>query len=332
MRSWFLFLVLSSILAPLKLSAQEGLFDHDKTRFKLTGKHLEIGDQCDKCHKPGSDVLPVKPPQKARVFVFEGANRGFCENCHVNEHKDMFHSKFSAKPCGSCHNTETFQKLKSFDHDETSFELKGKHRQVKCAECHEDTDDKYKTPPRNFKGDYRFPEIKTKNCAACHDDVHKGANGSNCMKCHNENGWKAASEFHKNFLLQGVHLQLECKSCHVGNRILHGSSSDCSTCHVKEDPHHGQLPRCQECHLQNFWNHTRFDHNMSQFPLRGAHRVTECRACHNQGVYKGLPTQCQDCHFRDAATVASPNHGSARFSNCEVCHNVYSFQKATISP
>ncbi|HET9235795.1 MAG TPA: hypothetical protein VFO10_01010 [Oligoflexus sp.] len=305
-------------------------FDHSITRFKLTGRHEEIGKQCSECHKPSNLTLPTKPPRKGGKFMFEGANRGFCEECHINEHKDMFHSKFYNKPCGVCHTTEKFPKLKEFDHEETDFELKGKHKQVKCTECHKDTDEKFRTPPKNFKGKYLFPEIPKRNCQTCHKDVHKGSNGPLCTKCHNESGWKNASEYHKDFLLTGVHLQLDCKACHVNERILQGSSQECSQCHHEDDPHNGQLMPCQDCHTQNFWEQTRFDHNLTRFPLRGAHRVTECRACHNQGVYQGLPTDCRGCHAGDAARVIAPSHAQPNYFQCEQCHTVYQFPGAVI--
>lgn len=304
-------------------------FNHDRTRFKLTGAHQEIGKQCKECHKPSDITLPTKPPRKGNTYMFEGQSRGFCEECHVNEHKDMFKKEFSARPCSSCHTTETFQKRKEFDHSETEFEIKGKHKEVSCKECHKPTPARYKAEPQNRKGNYAFPEYKTKNCATCHRDVHNGSNGSNCKKCHNENGWKATGEFHKDFLLEGVHLQLDCKECHVNDRILHGSSQECSVCHMKEDPHHGQLFPCQECHTQNFWSQTRFDHNLSRFPLRGAHRITDCRACHNTGVYQGQPTECRSCHFQDAAGVTSPDHSQPRYFQCEQCHNEFNFSGAT---
>ncbi|MBC7532387.1 MAG: hypothetical protein H7318_12480 [Oligoflexus sp.] len=301
-------------------------FNHDITDFKLTGSHEKLAKQCVECHKPSKDiVLPTKPPKNGKQFIFPGQNKGYCENCHVNEHKDMFDAKFVNKPCVSCHTTQAFSPRKAFDHDSTGFELKLKHKQVKCAECHTPTKERFTQGKKDLKGKYNFPDLEAKNCASCHKDPHNGGNGTQCTKCHTEAGWKTAGDFHKDMELVGVHLLTDCKSCHSTGRTLKGSSQQCSTCHIKEDNHNGQLPMCSDCHLQNFWNQTKFDHNTTRFPLQGAHRVTECRACHNQGVYQGLPNDCRSCHFKDAEAVVMPDHKTVRYFQCERCHSTFSF-------
>lgn len=305
-------------------------FNHDQTGFKIDGAHLKIEKSCGECHKPSKEILlPTKPPKRGKQFIFPGESRGYCENCHVNEHKSMFDAKFSAQPCISCHNTKAFTPRKVFDHKETNFELKGKHRLVKCAECHTPTKERFTSGREGSKGRYDFPEMKTKDCAACHTDPHKGANGAKCSTCHTEIGWKAVSggggDFHRNMELVGVHLLTDCKSCHSPGRMLKGSSQECSACHIQDDNHNGQLPRCGDCHLQNFWTQTKFDHNITRFPLQGAHRITDCRSCHNQGIYQGLPTDCRSCHLKDAEAVVTPDHKTPRFFPCERCHNSFNF-------
>lgn len=305
-------------------------FNHDKTRFKLTGRHAKIEKNCGACHKPSSKVvLLTKPPRRGNQYVFPGEKRGFCDNCHVNQHKDMFKPRFYRQPCYECHTTSTFEKRKFFNHNSTDFALRYKHKRVNCRECHVPTRKRYRTKPFHRKGKYQFPEIDRLDCAACHEDVHKGANGPNCSRCHTERGWKFADEFHKDFTLTGVHLNLGCDQCHINNRMLRGSSEDCMLCHVEDDIHHGSLPNCKECHTQTFWEATTFNHNMTLFPLQGAHRLTDCRACHNQGVYQGQPLDCQSCHFKDALLVIDPDHANPRFQDCKLCHNPFSFKGAT---
>ncbi|MBC7659320.1 MAG: hypothetical protein H7249_06390 [Chitinophagaceae bacterium] len=306
-------------------------FNHDQTDFKLTGAHQKLGPKCIECHKPSNDlILPTKPPKKGKQFMFPGENKGYCENCHVNQHKDMFDAKFVNKPCLSCHTTEAFTPLKAFDHDKTDFELKFKHKQVKCAECHTPTKDHFTEGKKGPKGRYNFPDLAAKNCASCHKDPHNGGNGPKCASCHTEAGWKTAGDFHKDMELVGVHLTMDCKACHSAGRTLRGTSQECSACHMKDDHHNGQLPICADCHLQNFWNQTHFDHNLTRFPLQGAHRVTDCRSCHNQGVYQGLPTDCRSCHHSEAERVAAPDHKNARFYQCDSCHSTFSFPGAVV--
>lgn len=302
------------------------IFNHNKnTRFKLTGRHASFKNNCFKCHVKTRKMLPTKPPKVAHKFVFAGAKKGFCENCHKNEHKDMFSAKFYRKPCGECHKTTRWRHLKDFDHRKTAFPLRYKHRKVDCKECHKPTSKRFKQGTKRRKGRYKFPALESKNCAMCHTDVHKGANGKNCRKCHTEAGWENAEGFHKDFHLVGVHLTLSCDQCHVANKVLRGSSDDCRVCHSVDDPHQGFLPDCGQCHTQTVWPATTFSHDMTQFPLRGVHRLTDCKSCHGQGNFEALPSDCKGCHAQDAAAVTAPDHSGERYQPCEQCHNTFSF-------
>lgn len=301
-------------------------FNHDDTHFRLTGKHAEIEKQCIKCHVNSELIIPTSPPRNGHLFVFKEHDDGMCVNCHKNEHKDMFHKEFYAKPCTECHTTLSFQKRKPFDHDKTSFELNGKHTEVKCLDCHKRTPKRFEWPPQNAKGKYLFPEIPSKDCQTCHKDPHKGSYGPKCSSCHNEKGWKLASDFHRENTLHGVHLTLSCESCHGNKRVQKGASDECSVCHAKDDPHGGNLSRCQDCHSQTFWSATNFSHNMTMFPLQGAHRTLDCKACHNGGTYNGLSSDCVSCHYSDSANVTAPDHSSPRYQSCGQCHNQYIFK------
>ena len=246
-------------------------FNHDTTRFKLTGKHAQIGSQCSECHIPTKQLLPTKPPKQASKFMFQSASKGFCTECHVNQHKDMFQTKFSSQPCYSCHTTQNFESLKPFNHSRTDFALRGKHRKVECKECHEPTRKRYKTKPFRRKGLYQFPQLEKRKCQTCHEDVHNGSRGSNCTKCHTEAGWEYADRFHKDFTLTGVHFQLTCDQCHTSKR-LKGASDDCTTS-IKTMIHIGYASSA-DCHRQSFWESVNFNHNTTRFPLLGAHRLT----------------------------------------------------------
>lgn len=50
-----------------------------------------------------------------------------------------------------------------------------------------------------------------------------------------------------------------------------------------------------------------FDHNLTAFPLTGAHRFTDCVSCHANG-YKGTSTVCVDCHMMDYTQSLNPDH------------------------
>ena len=91
----------------------------------------------------------------------------------------------------------------------------------------------------------------------------------NCVKCH-ELGDKVTNE--------------KCLACHtkIATRIqqhegYHASSEvqgkDCSTCH---NEHHGR-----DFDMLNLDKAT-FNHNLTGFQLQGAHKRTDCQACHQK--------------------------------------------------
>lgn len=300
-------------------------FNHSKTRFTLTGKHAET--KCADCHKPTEEFFPGKELKPKSRFVFEGIpEEGFCTSCHENVHKGQFSSKAARRLCTDCHTTKNFRDRLPFDHNSTSFVLKDKHKDLKCAKCHIPTKVMYRAPSRNFKNKFNFPEIDLRDCNACHKDPHLGSMGGKCSECHVERGWKETRDFHKYFTLNGVHYSLDCVECHQGNRRLGGQSQNCALCHQKDDVHGGSLPFCTECHLQQFWEVTKFKHSMSNFPLRGVHRTLDCFDCHKGGLYKGLQSRCVDCHTADLALVTTPIHAMPAFESCGVCHNQFSFK------
>ena len=310
--------------------------NHDKTGFALTGAHQKIAAECTRCHVKTKQLLATMPPRPASRFVFSADPARRCSQCHTNEHVDMFHRKFYSQSCQNCHTAEAFAVPKHFDHGATAFALKGKHMHLACNACHKKSERHYHTHPQSSKGQYIFKGLAAKQCAVCHKDPHKGANGPQCSECHNEESFKHGTKegstpidkknFHKDFTLTGVHLTLRCEECHgKSQEILKGTSDKCFVCHHHEDPHRAALPNCEDCHTQVGWSFTTFDHSMTSFPLKGAHRVASCEDCHRGGVYEGLPTGCADCHFKAAQRVVNPNHANGAFQNCEQCHNEFAF-------
>jgi hypothetical protein len=131
-------------------------FNHLMSRFPLTGKHLLT--QCRKCHL----TVRYKDAKSA------------CLSCH--EKQDV-HKGAYEKSCESCHNTRDWRGW-DFDHDRTNFGLQGKHRDIRCGECHK--------PPAARR--IRLAA----SCVICHDkdDLHDGAFGTRCEHCHVGDAWK----------------------------------------------------------------------------------------------------------------------------------------------
>jgi hypothetical protein len=304
-------------------------FDHDLTDFKIDGAHDKIRSQCIKCHVKTSAMLPTDPPKQAGLFKFAHHATGYCEACHKSEHVGQFSEKFSSMPCMKCHTTVTFQKRLPFDHNKTDFELHGKHVGVACNECHKPTDKKFSVQPFHKKGQFIFENLASKDCALCHKDVHNGKFGKKCSSCHNEEGWKIGSSFHNDLVLSGVHLLLQCTDCHKEQREMSGTGHDCKKCHIKDDIHHGTLSDCTNCHNQQFWSVTKFAHSLTEFPLRGIHRLLHCNDCHAGGVYQGKSGECVSCHQDNASKVTFPNHNLPGFEVCSDCHNQFMFKGAS---
>jgi hypothetical protein len=133
-------------------------FDHDLTNYPLVGLHVAV--PCEQCHL-------------TRAYRDVGKE---CIDCHK---KDDVHKGNLGKECTRCHSPNGW-KLWEFDHGkETGFALSGAHGKLACEACH-------RRPP---------DEVKLKHdCLSCHekDDVHLGAYGRQCDRCHSTVTWKGA--------------------------------------------------------------------------------------------------------------------------------------------
>lgn len=198
---------------------KESHFDHDtQTSFLLRGAHRKT--TCEACHKSGSPKADAPDT---------------CDGCHE---KDDPHKGSLGKLCTSCHD-ENAWKPAHFDHDKIEFVLLGAHRTIACAKCH--ASQRYRDAPDA--------------CQGCHekDDAHKGALGTNCVRCHNTRDWRLGEFDHgkeTGFALQGGHARLGCNKCHLGSTMDSPHlASDCVSCHSGDDKHEGAFGRkCERCH------------------------------------------------------------------------------------
>jgi hypothetical protein len=270
-------------------------FDHKQTDWLLRGAHAEI--ECASCHLTGKAWREA--PQD-------------CLACH---RKDDTHKGSLGKACADCHTERNWKEAK-FDHATTRFALKGKHTEVKCADCH--PNGKYKDVPMS--------------CNGCHreDDKHKTRYGSQCENCHEAKSWKSISFNHDldtRYALKGKHRSVRCDSCHTGNLYRDKLASDCLSCHRKDDKHQGSLGvECAACHVETGWKETgRFDHDRSRFPLLGKHAGAECKDCHQPAgakaaVYRNTPMACVACHRKD------DKHQATLGEACGSCHGERSWK------
>lgn len=124
-------------------------FDHGKTDFILSGKH--IGPSCRACHF-------TKDEKNETRQRFSGLSMN-CNTCHEDIHFGQFENN-GITDCSGCHNTSAFKPAALFNHEKTSFPLDGRHKVLACAKCH---------VPVNKKG-VSFVLYKTgkTKCEDCH--------------------------------------------------------------------------------------------------------------------------------------------------------------------
>jgi hypothetical protein len=131
-------------------------FDHDLARFPLLGMHAVVA--CEECHT---------------TSAFRDTQRT-CVACHA---RGDVHERKLGTNCERCHTPNSW-KLWKFDHEQTTFPLRGAHESLSCERCHR----------KAVTGELSLPS----DCNACHtaDDPHRGAFGPDCARCHGESSWQ----------------------------------------------------------------------------------------------------------------------------------------------
>ena len=311
-------------------------FDHSKTKYPLTGKHVTVA--CSACH--------IKDDFKKEIPF---AN---CKDCHTPDpHKGQFDARPKKGECAECHTVDGW-KPSTFgvkEHDTSKYPLKGKHIKVECAKCH--------IPA----GKDTIYKVKFELCTDCHKDAHDNQfvgepYKNRCEECHTVADWHRstytiAKHRKSRYPLTGAHAAVPCADCHkVGfagrtDKILPFRFEDrnCTACH--KDPHKGEFDKemsrkrangttfgCEACHSTKSWNDINgFDHAKTKFPLLGAHRTVPCGDCHKPTTpaetrFKGTSQKCEDCHkdAHDGQFLAKDNS-----THCADCHNATRWKPST---
>jgi hypothetical protein len=270
-------------------------FNHDKTRFRLVGKHQNV--KCADCH----GVNLASKPKFA-----------LCTDCHKDYHKRQFTKNNIVSDCGKCHNVYGFSPstFTIEKHNKSKFILSGSHLAVSCYSCH-----------KPYNGDWNFV-FSSQKCISCHKNIHGKEisfaflGDDNCENCHIVESWNKTKFDHSKtkFALEGKHKKIACENCHAyknsQNKVEYKFASlnpSCESCH--NDIHHRQFENsgqtdCSKCHLFNNWTDLKFDHEKTNFSLKGAHSRLKCIQCHKpvteDGVtfikYKLEEIKCTDCH------------------------------------
>ncbi len=273
------------------------VFDHEddtQVDYVLELAHIQV--ECSECHTE-LRFVPV---------AFEQ-----CIDCHPDPHRFRYSASES---CEDCHPVPDDWNVETFDHERTSFSLRGLHRLVECFDCH---------------GPYPTEPLPHKRCESCHEDVHRGQFAPrNCTNCHGQDteGFKIPDFDHATtrWPLTGEHAFVECSVCHEGGvnaQYANTNFDDCDACH--EDTHEGKFEpvRCEVCHTTEGFAIAEFDHDRTSFPHTGAHIDQPCEGCHIDGSWTGIAFDwCQDCHHEE-----NPHRDVITEESCEDCHVTATF-------
>ena len=267
--------------------------------------HAKLEKECRNCHEPFSRKYQIR----------------LCLDCHKDIALDRmsrkgFHGRHidaSTRECTFCHTDHNGRKAdiiqldrETFNHSFTNFALQDAHRTVPCAGCHAPTVAFRKAPG---------------TCFECHKSVdpHQGRLGEKCETCHAEKAWRQVKAFNHDttrFPLKGAHRAVACSACHIGERYK-DIGLECVNCHQIQDVHAGRYgAKCDSCHEPVKWKTIHFDHDKTDYPLRGAHVKVKCDGCHTGDLYHDkLRTTCVSCHKKD------DRHEGKLGTRCEQCHS-----------
>lgn len=291
-------------------------FNHTLTGYKLEGAHSK--KKCADCHKPAF-IADAKIKQKKTTYL------GLSTQC-VACHEDV-HLKTLSNNCNDCHTQTAFKPATLFNHNNAAYKLLGKHETVACEKCH-------KVETRNGKRFQVFKGLQYKTCNSCHSDPHDNKFGQNCTECHTVQSFQAVKMLNDfdhsrtNFKLVDKHQTVNCKDCHKGSYttpLKHKNCSDCHTdYHKQEFKKQNTSPDCAECHSTKGFvgsSYTIEKHQLSSFPLKGAHEATPCFACHKKTerwAFRNIGKQCSDCHTDIHDTYIDRKYYDGK--SCENCH------------
>lgn len=305
-------------------------FSHAAAAFTLTGAHETV--PCQKCH--------TKKLANGSVTQYVRIDHSSCRSCHADIHKGKFRQE-----CAQCHSTASWHSVKSsaFDHSATLFPLKGKHRELKCTQCHP------KDPKeRNPSGAFGFTIVKFSECVNCHSDAHARqfnhrTDNGNCGSCHAEQGFlpstfSLSDHERTRFPLMGAHRAVSCIQCHAKEKVAAKCTQQfrwdgeirCTTCH--QDIHNNQFSSyasqgCEACHSVVSWTELKFSHQQTRFPLQGKHVAVRCSGCHKPAndvvQYTGTAKNCESCHADRHAGQFATSAGTT----CERCHTEKNWQE-----
>ncbi|HHN73751.1 MAG TPA: hypothetical protein ENK10_00835 [Acidobacteria bacterium] len=326
------------------------LFQHERSGWPLSGKHAAL--ECRACHAADRQdpLLLARMKNRHPEQSWLGLEAS-CTACHADPHRGELDND-----CLRCHGQQAWKPASAFDHQATDFTLVGRHRELKCDDCHLAA----RGPMKFNAAGERVPLYKPlphDQCSTCHEDVHRGRLGADCNRCHVEQGFRQVERENfdhsrTRYPLQGAHLKVSCVKCHDRQKAWgpRPAFDSCRRCHA--DPHAGraslggQVVDCSRCHSVVAFVPATFtveEHQRSSWPLDGKHAEVECAACHQRrrsaddrrrlgpaGVMIRPPHErCRDCH--QDAHGGQLEGGARSAGDCADCHDARGFAPSTLT-
>lgn len=307
------------------------------TQCHPAGKRLSQ-DKCLSCHTELAPSLEEGRGLHGRLKKTERS----CEKCH-HEHLEQSAALITWGPEGK----------ERFDHERTGWGLQGRHPEVKCDGCHDPRRMSPTLKPLAEQRPHTLLGLSTQ-CDSCHFDEHRGQLEGKCDDCHDQWRWKPGPKFDHaktDYPLEGKHEQVACRDCHPSQldeapvpvgapaprsptflKLNELPFEKCTDCHA--DPHRPSFGgECEGCHTVKGWDELASPadwarHDVTRYPLRGAHREVPCEACH--GPSPGDPTKFRGLAF-DACTACHVDAHLGQLGDggtspaCDTCHVVDGF-------
>ncbi len=138
---------------------------------------------------------------------------------------------------------------------------------------------------------------------------------ADCNNCH-----KAFAKQAQDDLCLGCHKPV---AADIANRMgLHGkrpnaASTTCKSCHTEHLGRAGELVQLDA---------KTFDHNVTDYPLTGAHQKVACASCHEaKKRFRDAAHECIDCHRK------SDVHKGSLGTACAACHGTASWKQVSFN-
>ena len=289
---------------------------HDSlTGFPLEAPHDKLA--CAECHAGALLAGEPGPADADWSQRFPGRAARECAGCHADPHQGQFDdSPHAAEGCLSCHAVHEFDppRFGVAEHLALALPLDGKHADLECAACHE--------VPATPIGAARVFRGTASDCAACHDDAHRGyfasrpgqaATGMDCALCHDAQGFEhgTAERFDHaewtGFALEGAHAEGACETCHP--RAAQPDAAG-RTLGFLADHLDGPPQACRSCHA---------DVHLGAFAAAGLPAQVdgrgECARCHGVGDFATLAAP-----FAHGDWTGFALGGSHAQATCAACH------------